>query len=162
VLADATYLRFIGIRTITLQASLGWRRRWRPVMDALRAQGITCSPQRAGRGRPCRTLRRRLHVRTVTYTRESSRVTAAKAMRRLICAPSVGPGYDARRGRAITCEAAPHHVNLRRNVACRACGRRRPLTFSRYEVRSVTQNRAAIASGSVVPLLSRTTVRLLR
>ena len=98
--ADVAYLETLGVRTIfvylpfTLPAAS-----WAPLNDALHAQGVTTFGQTALVGQDVAA-----HFSGV-YTYDIVTWTADKFLRLceeahehgLLCAPSVGPGYDARR-----------------------------------------------------------------
>jgi glycoprotein endo-alpha-1,2-mannosidase len=101
VLADASYLHSLGIRTLYVyQAFNGVAPAdWAPVNDTLRAEGLTMFAQTALVGQASAG-----HFGGV-YTYDTVTWGAGKLARLcgeahavgLLCAPSVGPGYDARR-----------------------------------------------------------------
>jgi glycoprotein endo-alpha-1,2-mannosidase len=101
VVADGAYLRSLGIRTLYLyQAFAGIDPAdWAAANDALHAQGMTTFAQTALVGQAAAGHFSGIYTYdTVTYgARVLSRLCNEARAVHLLCAPSVGPGYDARR-----------------------------------------------------------------
>ena len=101
ITADATYLRSLGIRTIYVyQAFVGLQPAdWAAANDALHAQGLTTFAQTGLVGQAAAGHFNGIYTYdTVTYgARVLSRLCSEAHAKNLLCAPSVGPGYDARR-----------------------------------------------------------------
>ena len=101
VLDDALYLRSLGIRTVYVyQAFAGVAPAdWAAANDTLRAQGMTMLAQTSLAGQAAAGHFSGLYTYdTVTYgARVLARVCNEAHALHLLCAPSVGPGYDARR-----------------------------------------------------------------
>jgi hypothetical protein len=101
VLSDATHLRSLGIRTIYVyQPFIGIAPAdWADANDELHAQGITTFAQTGLAGQAATGHFSGLYTYdTVTYSaRVLSRLCNEAHAKGLLCAPSVGPGYDARR-----------------------------------------------------------------
>jgi hypothetical protein len=101
VLADAAYLRSLGIRTIYVyQAFAGVDpAAWAAANDALRAEGTTAFAQTGLVGQAIKGHFAGIYTYDiVTYSgRVLARLCAQAHAHDLLCAPSVGPGYDARR-----------------------------------------------------------------
>jgi glycoprotein endo-alpha-1,2-mannosidase len=112
---DALYLRSLGIRTIYVyQAFVGMQPAdWAPANDALHAQGLTTFAQTGLVGQAAAGHFSGVYTYdTVTYgARVLSRLCAEAHAKALLCAPSVGPGYDARRA------VGDPHVKPRRHGA---------------------------------------------
>ena len=101
VLDDASYLHSLGIRTIYVYQPFGAvaPADWAPANDALRALGMTIFAQTALVGRASAGRFNGVYTYdTVTWGgRELARLCGEAHAVGLLCAPSVGPGYDARR-----------------------------------------------------------------
>ena len=101
VVADGAYLRSLGIRTLYVyQAFAGVDPAdWAAANDALHAQGMTTFAQTALVGQAAAGHFSGIYTYdTVTYSaRVLPRLCNEAHAVRLLCAPSVGPGYDARR-----------------------------------------------------------------
>src|SRR4051794_9299964 len=111
VQADAAYLRTLGIRTIYVyQAFISPPADWAPVNDTLRADGTTVFAQTALVGQAVAGHFSGIYTYdTVTWTaRILARLCNEAHAKGLQCAPSVGPGYDARRA------VGDPHVKARR------------------------------------------------
>jgi glycoprotein endo-alpha-1,2-mannosidase len=113
ITADATYLRSLGIRTIYVyQAFAGLDPAdWAPANDALHALGLTTFAQTGLVGQAATGHFSGIYTYdTVTYSaRVLSRLCSEAHAKGLLCAPSVGPGYDARRA------VGDPHVKLRKH-----------------------------------------------
>jgi glycoprotein endo-alpha-1,2-mannosidase len=103
VLADAAYLRGLGIRTLYVYEPFAGIAPgdWAVANDSLRADGITIFAQTALPGQAAAGHFNGLYTYDiVTYTaRMFGRLCKEAHALGLLCAPSVGPGYDARRDR---------------------------------------------------------------
>jgi len=103
VLGDASYLRSLGIRTLYVYEPFAGiaAADWAAANDALRADGMTTFAQTALPGQAAAGHFDGLYTYDiVTYTaRIFVRLCREAHALRLLCAPSVGPGYDARRAR---------------------------------------------------------------
>jgi hypothetical protein len=112
VAADAAYLRSLGIRTIYVyQAFAGVDATdWAAANDAIHAEGVTTYAQTALVGQAAAGHFSGIYTYdTVTYGgRVLPRLCNEAHAVHLLCAPSVGPGYDARRA------IGDPHVKLRR------------------------------------------------
>jgi Glycosyl hydrolase family 99 len=112
VAADAAYLRSLGIRTIYVyQAFAGVDAAdWAAANDAIHAEGVTTYAQTALVGQAAAGHFSGIYTYdTVTYGgRVLPRLCNEAHAVHLLCAPSVGPGYDARRA------IGDPHVKLRR------------------------------------------------
>jgi glycoprotein endo-alpha-1,2-mannosidase len=101
ITADAIYLRSLGVRTVYVyQAFAGLDPAdWAPANDALHAQGLTTFAQTGLIGQAATAHFSGIYTYdTVTYgARVLSRLCSEAHAKGLLCAPSVGPGYDARR-----------------------------------------------------------------
>jgi len=100
VLADATYLHSLGIDTVYVyQPFLEAPADWAPVNDALHAMGITTFAETGLVGQAVTGHFSGVYTYdTVTYgARFLARYCSEAHAVGLICAPSVGPGFDARR-----------------------------------------------------------------
>ena len=101
VLADAAYLRSLGIRTIYVyQAFAGIAPAdWASANDALRAAGMTTFAETALVGQAAAGHFSGVYTYDIlTYgARVLGRICSEAHAVGLICAPSVGPGFDARR-----------------------------------------------------------------
>jgi glycoprotein endo-alpha-1,2-mannosidase len=101
VVADASYLRSLGIQTLYVyQAFAGIAPSdWAAANDLLRADGITTFAQTALVGQAAAGHFTGIYTYdTVTYgPRVLARLCNEAHAKGLLCAPSVGPGYDARR-----------------------------------------------------------------
>jgi hypothetical protein len=98
--ADAAYLRELGVRTLYVyQAFQSPPADWAPVNDALRAQGLTTFAETGLVGQAVAGHFAGIYTYdTVTYGgRVLARLCGEAHAKGLLCAPSVGPGYDARR-----------------------------------------------------------------
>jgi len=113
VLADATYLHSLGIRTLYVyQAFAGVEPNdWAAPNDAIRASGMTTFADTALVGQAAAAHFSGVYTYdTVTYgARVLARLCGEAHSAGLLCAPSVGPGYDARRA------IGDAHVKLRRH-----------------------------------------------
>ena len=138
---------------------------WAPLNDALRAQGVTIyaadGARRAGRGGPLQRA-----STPTTSSRGPPRSSHGSAARRTrtacSCAPSVGPGYDARRATGDPhLQAASRRPDLRLDVArsdprpAPTRSRSRPSTSGRRERRSSRPPRRRAAAASSYVLLQR-------
>jgi glycoprotein endo-alpha-1,2-mannosidase len=100
VTADAAYLRALGIRTLYVyQAFVLPPADWAAANDALHAQGLTTFAQTGLVGQAVTGHFNGIYTYdTVTYSaRVLPRLCSQAHAKGLLCAPSVGPGYDARR-----------------------------------------------------------------
>jgi Glycosyl hydrolase family 99 len=101
VVADATHLRSLGIRTLyVFQAFAGITPAdWAAANDDLRAQGMTIFAQTAFVGQAAAGHFSGIYTYdTLTYgAHVFARLCSEAHALGLLCAPSVGPGYDARR-----------------------------------------------------------------
>ena len=101
VVADATHLRSLGVRTLYVyQAFAGIAPAdWVAANDELRAQGMTIFAETALVGQAAAGHFSGIYTYdTVTYGgRVFARLCSEAHALGLLCAPSVGPGYDARR-----------------------------------------------------------------
>lgn len=101
VLADAAYLRSLGIRTIYVYQPFAGiaPADWAAANDTLRAAGMTTFAETALVGQAAAGHFSGVYTYDIlTYgARVLSRLCAEAHAVQLICAPSVGPGYDARR-----------------------------------------------------------------
>ena len=100
VMADAVYLRGLGVQTIYVyDAFLTAPADWAPVNDALHAQGILTFAETGLVGQAVTGRFSGIYTYdTVTYgARVLGRLCTEAHAKGLLCAPSVGPGYDARR-----------------------------------------------------------------
>jgi glycoprotein endo-alpha-1,2-mannosidase len=101
VLDDAAYLRSLGVRTLYVYEPFSGTAPgdWAQANDTLRAQGLTIFAQTALVGQAAAGHFSGVYTYdTVTYAaRMLARLCNQAHAVRLLCAPSVGPGYDARR-----------------------------------------------------------------
>jgi glycoprotein endo-alpha-1,2-mannosidase len=101
VLADAAYLRSLGVRTLYVYAAFDGiaPSDWAAANDELRASGMTTFAQTALVGQAVAGHFNGVYTYdTVTYdARMLGRLCNEAHAEGLLCAPSVGPGYDARR-----------------------------------------------------------------
>jgi hypothetical protein len=101
VVADADHLRSLGIRTLYVYQPFAGiaPTDWALANDALRAQGLTIFAQTALVGQAAAGHFSGVYTYdTVTYgARTLGRLCNQAHALQLLCAPSVGPGYDARR-----------------------------------------------------------------
>jgi glycoprotein endo-alpha-1,2-mannosidase len=101
VVADAAYLHSLGVRTLYVyQAFAGiMPADWAAANDALRAQGMSMFAETALVGQAAAGHFTGIYTYdTVTYgARVLARLCSETHAQGLLCAPSVGPGYDARR-----------------------------------------------------------------
>ena len=101
VLADATYLHSLGIDTIYVYQAFatGEPSDWAPVNDALHAMGITTFAQTALVGQGATGHFDGVYTYDIlTYgARFLGRYCSEAHAVHLLCAPSVGPGFDAQR-----------------------------------------------------------------
>src|SRR3954447_20761269 len=101
LVADGVYLRSLGIRTLYVYQAFAVIDPvdWAAANDDLHAQGITTFAQTALVGQAAAGHFSGIYTYdTVTYSaRVLSRLCNEAHAVRLLCAPSVGPGYDARR-----------------------------------------------------------------
>jgi hypothetical protein len=101
VLADAAYLRSLGIRTLYVYQPFAGiaPSDWAAANDELRADGMTTFAQTALVGQAAAGRFSGVYTYDiVTYgARVLGRLCGEAHALRLLCAPSVGPGYDARR-----------------------------------------------------------------
>ena len=115
VTADAAYLRSLGIRTLYVYQAFAdiQPADWAPLNDALHAQGMTTFGQTALAGQAAAGHFSGLYTYdTVTYgARVLTRLCSEAHAVGLLCAPSVGPGYDAQRA------VGDPHVKPRRHGA---------------------------------------------
>ena len=107
VLADATYLHSLGIDTIYVYQAFatGQPSDWAPVNDALHALGMTTFAQTALVGQAATGHFDGVYTYDIlTYgARFLTRYCSEAHAVHLLCAPSVGPGFDAQRS-----EGNPH------------------------------------------------------
>ncbi len=101
VVTDAAYLHTLGIRTLYVyQAFAGLQPTdWAPANDALHAQGLTTFAQTGLVGQAVTGHFSGVYTYdTLTYgARVLTRLCSEAHAKGLLCAPSVGPGYDAQR-----------------------------------------------------------------
>jgi hypothetical protein len=101
VVADAAYLRTLGIRTIYVYQPFAGiaPADWAAANDAMRADGMTTFAQSALVGQAAAGHFSGVYTYDIlTYSaRMLGRLCNEAHALRLLCAPSVGPGYDARR-----------------------------------------------------------------
>jgi len=113
VAADAAYLHSLGVRTIYVyQPFAGIQPTdWAPSNDALRAQGLAMFAETGLVGQAAAGHFSGIYTYdTVTYgARVLARLCSEAHAKGLLCAPSVGPGYDARRA------VGDSHVKPRRH-----------------------------------------------
>ena len=112
--ADVAYLRSLGIRTFYVYRALDLpAEEWAAANDAFHAQGVETFAQTALAGMAAAGHFDGVYTYDiVTYGGGSFARICDEAHRlHLLCAPSVGPGYDARRG------SGDPRVKLRRNGA---------------------------------------------
>jgi glycoprotein endo-alpha-1,2-mannosidase len=101
VVADVGYLRGLGVRTFYVYRALDLPvGDWATANDALRAQGLQLFAQTALAGAAAAAHFDGIYTYDiVTYGGATfARLCAEAHAAGLLCAPSVGPGYDARRG----------------------------------------------------------------
>jgi len=101
VVADATHLRSLGVRTLYVYEAFAGiaPADWVAANDELRAQGMTIFAETALVGQAAAGHFSGIYTYdTVTYGgRVFARLCSEAHALGLLCAPSVGPGYDARR-----------------------------------------------------------------
>jgi hypothetical protein len=101
VVADATHLRSLGIRTLYVYEAFAGitPADWAAANDELRAQGMTIFAQTTLVGQAAAGHFSGIYTYdTITYGgRMFARLCSEAHALNLLCAPSVGPGYDARR-----------------------------------------------------------------
>jgi hypothetical protein len=101
VVGDVAYLRGLGIRTVYVYRAFDLSVvDWAAAHDALHAGGMTLYAQTALVGAAAAARFDGVYTYdTVTYRGSMfARLCAEAHAQHLLCAPSVGPGYDARRG----------------------------------------------------------------
>ena len=101
VVDDVVYLRALGIRTVYVYRALELPvADWAAAHDALHAGGVTLFAQTALAGAAAAARFDGLYTYDIVTYRGSmfARLCNEAHTLKLLCAPSVGPGYDARRG----------------------------------------------------------------
>lgn len=99
--ADVAYLRGLGIKTFYVYRALDLpASEWAPANDALRAQGATMLAQTGMVGAAAAAHFNGVYTYDIVTFGGNGfvRLCDEAHAKGLVCAPSVGPGYDARRG----------------------------------------------------------------